>query len=379
MARMLNAAMRAPERALAEAGIVLQSIVIAGLAVLIGAAVDQPPPRSRVTQSARALKRGGGHTRDKRSGRGRGATTPSEIPAAGWKDILYRLYHEISNDRVLAVAAGVTFYGLLALVPALAALVSLYGLFADASQIEQHLDVLTGLVPQDVLSIISDQVKRIAGQGGQTLGLTFFASLALSLWSANAGVKATFDALNIVNDEEEKRGFLKLNAQSLTFTLGVLVFLLLAMAAIVVVPVVLGALGLAGSSAWLLSLLRWPLLLLAVLFLLAGLYRFGPSRERPQWRWVTWGSAAAGIGWLGGSMLFSYYVSNFGNYNETYGSLGAVIAFMTWLWLSTTLVLIGAEINAEMEHQTARDTTSGAPRPMGERGAQMADEVGKAA
>ena len=379
MARMLNAAMRAPERALVEAGIVLQSIVIAALAVLIGAAVDQPPPRSRVTQSARALKRGGGHTRDKRSGRGRGATTPSEIPAAGWKDILYRLYHEISNDRVLAVAAGVTFYGLLALVPALAALVSLYGLFADASQIEQHLGVLTGLMPQEVLSIISDQVKRIAGQGGQALGLTFFVSLALSLWSANAGVKATFDALNIVNDEEEKRGFLKLNAQSLTFTLGVLVFLLLAMAAIVVVPVVLGALGLAGSSAWLLSLLRWPLLLLAVLFLLASLYRFGPSRERPQWRWVTWGSVVAGIGWLGGSMLFSYYVSNFGNYNETYGSLGAVIAFMTWLWLSTTLVLIGAEINAEMEHQTARDTTSGAPRPMGERGAQMADEVSKAA
>jgi membrane protein len=379
MAKMFNAAMRAPERALAEAGIVLQSIVIAGLAVLIGAAADQPPPRSRVPQRTRALQQGGGHARDLRSDRGRGATTPSEIPAAGWKDILYRLYHEIGDDRVLAVAAGVTFYGLLALVPALAALVSLYGLFADASQIEQHLDVLTGLVPQDVLSIISDQVKRIAGQGGQTLGLTFFASLALSLWSANAGVKATFDALNIVNDEEEKRGFLKLNAQSLTFTLGVLVFLLLAMAAIVVVPVVLGALGLAGSSAWLLSLLRWPLLLLAVLFLLACLYRFGPSRERPQWRWVTWGSAVAGIGWLGGSMLFSYYVSNFGNYNETYGSLGAVIAFMTWLWLSTTLVLIGAEINAEMEHQTARDTTSGAPRPMGERGAQMADEVGKAA
>ena len=156
--------------------------------------------------SARGRCSSGGPARDLRSGRGRGATTPSEIPAAGWKDILYRLYHEIGDDRVLAVAAGVTFYGLLALVPALAALVSLYGLFADASQIE-HLDVLTGFVPQDVLSIISDQVKRIAGQGGQTLGLTFFASLALSLWSANAGVKATFDALNIVNDEEEKRGF----------------------------------------------------------------------------------------------------------------------------------------------------------------------------
>jgi membrane protein len=385
---MFNDEMRGPDRALTEAGIVLQSVIIAGLTVLIGAAADRAPVDDRRRLAARGSQvglraksepdrrprsQGFGHDR------GRDASSPSEIPATGWKDILYRVYHEVSNDRVLAVAAGVTFYGLLALVPALAALVSLYGIFADATQIQQHLELLSGLVPQDVLSIIGDQVKRIASQGGGTLSLTFFSSLALSLWSSNAGVKAIFDALNIVNDEEEKRGFIKLNAQSLTFTLGMLLVLLLAMASIVVVPIVLGLLGLGGSATWLLSLLRWPLLLLIVLFMLACLYRFGPSRERPQWRWVTWGSAFAGIGWLVGSMLFSWYVSSFGNYNETYGSLGAVIAFMTWLWLSTTLVLIGAEINAEMEHQTARDTTSGKPRPMGTRGAQMADEVGKAA
>jgi membrane protein len=378
MARILNAAIRAPERAFSETGIVLQSLIIAGLAILIGAVADATSPRSKARLGARspASRDEGSATR---RGRGRDATTPSEIPAAGWKDILYRVYHEVSADRVLAVAAGVTFYGLLALVPALAALVSLYGIFADASQIQQHLELLSGLVPQDVLSIISDQVKRIASQGGGKLSLTFFGSLALSLWSSNAGVKAIFDALNIVNDEEEKRGFFKLNAQSLAFTLGMLVFLLLAMSSIVVVPIVLNALGLGRSAGWLVSLLRWPLLLLIVLFLLACLYRFGPSRERPQWRWVTWGSAIAAVGWLVGSILFSWYVSNFGNYNETYGSLGAVIAFMTWLWLSTTLVLIGAEINAEMEHQTARDTTSGAPRPLGERGAQMADKIGKTA
>jgi membrane protein len=377
MARVFNAAVRAPSRAFAEGGIRLEALLIAVLTVLIGAAADETSPRSRPLQ-AMAGRAGGQSARGVRRGRGRGATTPSEIPAAGWKDILTRVFHEISDDRVMSVAAGVTFYGLLALVPALAALVSLYGLFADASSIEQHINALAGFVPHEALSIISEQVKRIASQGGGTLSLTFFGSLALSLWSANAGIKATFDALNIVNEEDEKRGFVMLNAQSLAFTLGVLVFVLVAMGAIVVVPVVLDVLGLGDSLAWLVSLARWPLLLLAVLFVLACLYRFGPSRERPQWRWVTWGSAFAGVAWLVGSILFSWYVSNFGNYNETYGSLGAVIAFMTWLWLSTTLVLIGAEINAEMEHQTARDTTAGAPRPRGERGARMADDIGKA-
>jgi membrane protein len=309
--------------------------------------------------------------------RGRQAASPSEIPAKGWKDILWRVYQEIGKDRIVAVAAGVTFYGLLALFPAIAAIVSLYGLFADPSTINEHLATLSGLLPGGATDIISEQVKRIASKGGGTLGLTFFTGLAISLWSANAGMKAVFDALNVAYGEEEKRSFIMLNLQSLAFTFAMIAFLLLAIGAIVVIPVILKFFWL-GKIEWLISFLRWPILYCGVLFALACLYRYGPSRDKPQWRWVTWGSAIAGAVWLAGSMLFSWYVANFGNYNETYGSLGAVIGFMTWMWLSTTIVLIGAEINAEIEHQTAKDTTEGAEQPLGARGARMADTVGEA-
>ncbi|HEY8565894.1 MAG TPA: YhjD/YihY/BrkB family envelope integrity protein [Beijerinckiaceae bacterium] len=310
--------------------------------------------------------------------RGRQASTPSEIPAKGWKDILWRVYEEINKDRVLSVAAGVTFYALLALFPAVAALVSLYGLVADPVTINDHLASLSGFLPGGATEIIGEQVKRITENGGGALGFAFFSGLAISLWSANAGMKAIFDALNIVYEEEEKRSFIGLNLRSLAFTLGAIVFIILAAVGIVVIPVVLNFVGLGKAAEWLLSLLRWPILLAVLLFALAALYRYGPSRDKPQWRWVTWGSFIAGFAWLVGSMLFSWYVANFGSYNETYGSLGAVVGFMTWIWLSTTIILIGGEINAEMEHQTAHDTTEGAHKPLGTRGARMADTVAPA-
>jgi membrane protein len=310
--------------------------------------------------------------------RGRDAETPAQIPAKGWKDIAWRVYEGIQNDRVLLVAAGVTFYALLALFPATAALVSLYGLFADPSTINEHLRLVSGFLPDGALEVIGDQVKRIASQKA-TLGITFIGTLALALWGANAGTKAIFDALNIIYKEREKRSFVALTLQSLLFTVGAIALMLVALAGIVVVPVMLELLGIAQESgAALLSLLRWPLLYLLILFALACLYRYGPSRDEPQWRWVTWGSAIAGAIWIVGSLLLSWYVANFGTYNATYGSLGAVIGFMVWMWLSTIVVLVGAEINAEMEHQTAKDTTKGRPKPMGARGAKMADELGEA-
>ncbi|MCJ2080444.1 YihY/virulence factor BrkB family protein [Methylobacterium sp. J-090] len=310
--------------------------------------------------------------------RGRAARTPLEITASGWKDILFRVYLEFNKDRVLSVAAGVTFYTLLSLFPAIAALVSCYGLVADVGSINDHLASLQGVLPSGAIEIIGDQVKRIAAKGGGSLGLTFFTSLVISLWSANAAMKAMFDALNVVYEEEEKRSFVMLNLRSLTFTIGALLFTIFALSSIVVLPLVFTFVGL-SDTAWLLAQLRWPAMLAVVLGGLSLLYRYGPSRERPRWRWVGVGGAVAGVLWLVASILFSWYVSSFGNYNETYGSLGAAIGFMTWIWISTTIVLLGGEINAEMEHQTAHDTTTGAPLPMGARRARMADTLGAVA
>jgi membrane protein len=311
-------------------------------------------------------------------GRGRTADTPTEIPAKGWKDILWRTYEEMNKDRILAVAAGVTYFGILALFPAIAALVSMYGLFADAATINDHLASLGGLLPGGATEIIGEQVTRITSAGGGALGFAFFFGLALSLWSANAGMKAMFDALNVAYGEEEKRSFIKLNLTSLTFTLGAIAFVLLALGGIVVVPVVIEFLGLGEIGEALLSIARWPVLLAIVVLALAVLYRYGPSRDEAQWRWITPGSVLAAVVWIAGSMLFSWYVANFGSYNETYGSLGAAIGFMTWLWLSTTIILVGAELNAEIEHQTAKDTTEGHQQPLGRRGARMADTIGEA-
>ncbi|MCK1709535.1 YihY/virulence factor BrkB family protein [Bradyrhizobium sp. 143] len=291
--------------------------------------------------------------------RGRQASSPSEIPARGWKDILLRVYSNISEHRVLALAAGMTYYSLLAIFPALAALVAIYGMFSDPTAIARHLDQLSGV-------------------GGGTLGATFVIGLGISLWSANAAMKSLFDTLNIVYGEREKRGFLTLNAVSLSFTLAGIVFVLAALGAVVVIPVALNFIGLSNFADLMLRIARWPAMFVAVALALALIYRYGPSREAPRWRWITWGSAVAAVLWLAASVLFSWYAASFGKFNETYGSLGAVIGFMTWLWISAIVILLGAELDAEMEHQTARDTTTGSPKPMGTRGARMADTVGPA-
>ena len=298
------------------------------------------------------------------------------MPVRGWKDILLRIWKNIGKDRVVVVAAGVTFYSILALFPAIAALVALYGLFADPAAITSHLDSIAGVVPGGAIEVMRDQITRVASQGRTTLGVTFIVSLLVSLWSANAGIKSLFDALNLVYNESEKRSFVKLNLVSLTFTLLAILFVLLAISAMVVVPIVLNFLGLGGATEMIFKIARWPALFVVVAWALALIYRYGPSREKPRWRWISWGSVLAAVCWIGVSILFSWYAENFGSYNKTYGSLGAIIAFMFWIWLSIIVVLIGGEINAETEHQTVRDTTTGRPKPMGARGATMADTVG---
>ena len=309
-------------------------------------------------------------------GRGRDATTPSEIPARGWKDILVRVYRGLSEDRIVAIAAGVTFYVLLAIFPAIAALISLYGLFTDPATISQHIETLAGIVPGGGIDIVREQIDRVTSQGSQTLGWTLVIGLAISLWSANAGMKALFDALNVVYHEKEKRGFFKLNAISLAFTLGSIAFLLVAIATVTILPMVLEYVGLSGASQLLITVGTLAGAAVGVSFGIALIYRYGPSRDAPQWRWISWGSAFAAVAWLVASMLFSWYTANFGSYNETYGSLGAAIGFMTWVWISEIVILLGGKINAEIEHQTARDSTTGSPKPLGHRGATMADTVG---
>jgi membrane protein len=312
------------------------------------------------------------------AGRGRSAETPSEIPARGWKDILLRVYHGISENRILLVAAGVTFYALLAIFPGIAALISIYGLFADPASVATHLDTIASVAPGGAIDVLREQMTSLASQDGSALGVSFIVSLAISLWTANSGVKAVFDALNIVYGEEEKRSFLKLNAVTLLVTLGIVIFILLALTAVVALPVILKYLPLPGVIAFVLKIGRWPILFALVTLALAVLYRYGPSRTEPRWRWITWGSVFAAVAWLAASALFSWYVANFGSYNKTYGSLGAIIGFMTWIWISIIVVLVGAKLNAEMEHQTARESTTGQPKPLGKRGARMADTVGAA-
>lgn len=308
--------------------------------------------------------------------RGRHASSPSELPKAGWKDILLRVYANIGEHRILSLAAGMTYYTILAVFPALAALVAIYGLFSDPASIAKHLDQMAGVMPGGAIEVAREQLTRVASKGGQTLGLTFIIGLAVSLWSANAAMKSLFDTLNIVYDEREKRSFLRLNAISLGFTLAAIAFVLLALGAVVVVPVVLNDLSLSKFADSLFRIVRWPAMFVAVALALACVYRFGPSREAPRWRWISWGSVAGTILWLVASALFSWYAANFGSFNATYGSLGAAIGFMTWLWISAIAILLGGELDAEMEHQTTCDTTTGSPKPMGARGARLADTVG---
>src|SRR5215210_446396 len=316
--------------------------------------------------------------RSTENGRGRQATSPWKMPWAAWKDILWRTYQQIGDDRLLAVAAGVVFFGLLAMFPAITALVSSYGLFTDAQTIGEHLSFLSQVLPAGAFQIVQDQINRVVEKGSTKLGFGFLFGLALALWSANAGMKAIIDALNVIYDEEEKRGFIKLNLVSLALTLGGLVAVLLAVASIVVFPLVMARFGLGGLTEIIATLLRWPILLVMVMFGLAVLYRYGPSRRQPKWEWISVGSVLATLLWIAGSGALSYYLSNFGNYDATYGSLGAAIGLMTWMWMSSIVILFGAELNSEIEHQTARDTTEGAEKPLGARGAAMADTVGKA-
>lgn len=314
---------------------------------------------------------------DSAAGRGRRADRPSRIPWRGWRDILIRTFENISRTNATLVAAGVAFFAFLAIPSAFAALVALYGLVFNPSDVQHQVEAMRGVVPDQAIGLISNQLQAIASHSPTRLGVSFGISFVLLLWSARSGVSSLMTALNIAYEENEKRGYIAFEATALALTAGGLLFAILSLALIVLLPAAFELLPLGAFSKTLASVVRWPVLIALIVMSLAALYRFGPSRERARFRWLSWGATVASLVWLMASALFSIYVTYFGSYDKTYGSLGGVVVLLMWLYLSCLAVLVGAEMNAEIEHQTARDSTTGPPEPMGKRGAKMADTLGE--
>jgi membrane protein len=346
------------------AGIPARPPTVTKYAYRSGAAAEWKPRLASAGLAALLLALGVGRSRR------RNGTVPlaDERPAAPLpltaKRFVLELYQRISDDRIVAISAGVTFFLLLAIFPATAAVVSIYGLFADGAKINGDLSSMSSFLPGGAIQIIGEQIKHLAAQSHKALGLTALGSIAFSLWSANAGMKSLFDALNIVLKEKETRGFIKLNAVSLVFTAGTLAFVLLAIGAVIVIPAVLNAVAWGHALELLISIARWPVIWALLTLGIALLYRFGPGRNDIPWRWISWGSGLAALGWLVASMAFSWYAANYGSFNKTYGSLGAGIGFMTWIWISMIVILIGEEIN-EIIDARRKPAKEAKPHPLG--------------
>jgi membrane protein len=265
---------------------------------------------------------------------------------------------------------------LLAIVPALIALVALYGLVFDPRQVQEQVSALSGVLPPDAAEILLRQLNDLTTRDTKALGFGAIGGLLLALWSASAGMRTLMEALNVAYNEEEKRGFFRFYGTALLLTLASILGTMLAIVLVVAIPAVLTFLGLDDTLKWVISIAAWPILILMMMIGLAVIFRYGPSRREPRWRWVSWGAFVATVLWIIGSLLFSFYVAKFGNYNETYGAVGAIVILLMWFLLSAYAVLIGAELNAEMERQTRKDTTEGGEKPLGQRGAYAADTVG---
>jgi membrane protein len=311
------------------------------------------------------------------SEQGREAEHPSELGSAGWRGVIRRVRSEADHDNLGIIAGGVAFYAFLALFPALAAVVTIYGIVADSEAAVQQLESLVSGAPEDVRQMLGEQARRLAAQSSGTLGWGAALTLFLTVWSANKGMKGLLSALNVAYNEPDEKGLFAKYGKSLALTLGAVVSVVVVLGLLVGLPLLLGYVGLGDAAALVLRVLRWPVLAAWVLLALAVLYRFGPHRERPRWRWVTPGSITATALWLFASVVFAVYAANFGSYNATYGSLGAVAILLLWLYLSAYVILLGAEINAEAERQTRKDSTRGPSRPMGQRGAYAADTLGE--
>jgi membrane protein len=308
---------------------------------------------------------------------GREAERPSEIPPRGWFAVLKRVKVEVKEDNVPLLAAGVAFYAMLAIFPAIIAVVTVYGMVADPAQVESQVSELAKSLPAGADELLTEQLTNVVNAGRQSLSIGLALSLLALLWSVSSGVQGLVKSLNAIYDERETRGFVKLRGLSLLLTLGAIVVAVIALALIAVFPNFVESLGLGQAGELAASIGRWVLLAALMLVALGVVYRLAPDRANPRWRWVSWGAVVALVLWLLGSVGFSWYVDNFGKYNQTYGALAAVIILLLWLFLSAFAILLGAEFDAETERQTVRDTTTGPERPLGERDAEVADTVGE--
>ena len=302
------------------------------------------------------------------------AARPTEIPARGWLQVAKRGWKEAKADQVPLLAAGVAFYAFLAIFPALIAVVTIYGLFADPATIANQLNSMATALPDEARQIITDQVTAMSSRR-QALGVGLIISLLIALWSASAGISNLLTAVNVAYDEEEKRGFVKKRLMSLGLTLAAIVFMVIIIGLVAVLPPLLQAVFGSGALSWLLQIAGWLVMVVLVAIALAIIYRLGPDRDAPRMRWVSVGAVVATVIWLVASIGFSIYTATFGNYAKTYGVFAGIVVLLFWLWLTMYAILLGAEINAEAEHQTVADTTKGPEEPLGERGAVKADSV----
>jgi len=311
--------------------------------------------------------------------RGRDAYRPGEIPGAGWRDVILRVKRRIADDHLSIVAAGAAFYALLATFPALSTLFGIYRLIFDPRQMSAQLSSLQGELPPEALHLLLAMVKGLEESQRWRLMLGVGGGLLVALWGASLGIRALMEALNVAYDEKEKRSFVERIGIALLLTAGAIAVAWIAIAAVIGVPVALHLLALNLLPRNLLVYGRWPVVAAIFWLSLSVMYRYGPSRERARWPWVSWGALTATVLWLGGSVLISWYVSSFGSFDKAYGSMGFVVILLVWFLLSAYSVLVGAEINAELERQTHKDTTVGVERPVGQRGAKVADTIGKSA
>lgn len=315
---------------------------------------------------------------DPNDGRGRKAIHPFQIPASGWKDILLRVKEENTADNLALVAAGVAFYFMLSLFPALIATVSIYGLVADPVTVERQVAQLLSIMPSEAGALIAGQLRALGSGEGGGLGLSLAIGLLLAIWSAARGAKALIIGLNIAYEETERRGFVRQQLVALAFTVGFVLFAGVSLALIAALPHLVDSVPLGGLGPTATFVATWALLLVLLLLGLAVVYRYGPARNHARWQWVSVGSVVAAVLWLLASLGFSWYASRFGSFNETYGTLAGGVLLLLWLQITAYVTLLGAELNAEVEHQTAEDSTVGEPKPMGQRDAEMADTLGAA-